>query len=361
MDLEALKKSQQGYMHIELNRQGGEITMRGTMRKITLLASGVMVALLAISSTAFADQNTVNISGGGTVVNGYYSQPVTITFQELPTSGSGANSPSGSCTMGTNWQNVTYSFDEDGTHTFTLLRNSNNVNFIEVDSQAPQVFDGGTFASPTGMLDNPTEYPACNYLSSPTPTNTVYTTTLKMDLNSPTINITAPTNNTDVSSSTSTATISGTVGDTGSGINTVSINGVSAKVNGSTFSASVPLNYGLNTVTATATSNTNKTATSQVAVFRYESASSGSGTVNTTTPQTTPNQPASSNPDKNSTNATGNNDTSSKPNSNTQVSTPVKVAGGAGAVGAAGVGVASYLGYIPYKKIGLFVAKVVSK
>ena len=216
-----------------------------------------------------------------------------------------------------------------------------------------------------------TDLVACNW-NTPNPNYQVlWSQTIQYDESSPTISITSPSNNTDFASSTSQITVSGTVSDSGSGIQSVTVNGVNATVSGSIYSAAVNINYGLNTITAVATSNVNSTTTSQpISVFRYESASSGSGTSNTitnpiqpvTTPSNTTVTPTVTTTTPTVTSTTSNNtNMQPKTTNSSAISTPVKVAGSVGVAGGAGLATASFLGYVPYKKIGLLIFKIVGK
>lgn len=65
--------------------------------------------------------------------------------------------------------------------------------------------------------------------------------------------------------------VAGTASDAGGGIVGVSVNGVSASLSGETFTASVPLSGGQNTITATATDTVGNTAQDTVTVARATS------------------------------------------------------------------------------------------
>jgi len=79
---------------------------------------------------------------------------------------------------------------------------------------------------------------------------------------SPDIEITSPVNLSTVISSP--LAISGTVDTSAS---SVEINGVSASISGTTFSANVPIEEGINTITAVATDNNNRAGTDSIQIF----------------------------------------------------------------------------------------------
>ncbi len=79
----------------------------------------------------------------------------------------------------------------------------------------------------------------------------------------PAISISAPAHS--VTETRTPVTVTGTAG-AGSGVKGVTVNGVTASVNGSSFTASVPITHGSNTLTAKVTSNAGNTATASVTV-----------------------------------------------------------------------------------------------
>jgi hypothetical protein len=79
----------------------------------------------------------------------------------------------------------------------------------------------------------------------------------------PVVTISSPANGATVTSSP--VTVTGTAGG-GSGVKSVTVNGVTATLSGGTWSASVPLTHGPNTLTASMTTNVGSTATASVTV-----------------------------------------------------------------------------------------------
>jgi YD repeat-containing protein len=90
------------------------------------------------------------------------------------------------------------------------------------------------------------------------------TTTLKIDKTPPLVSITAPANNSSVNACN--LAISGSISDGLSGVAAVNCNGVAGAVVSGTFSCSVPLVVGLNTITATAFDVAGNTASQSITV-----------------------------------------------------------------------------------------------
>jgi flagellar capping protein FliD len=145
----------------------------------------------------------------------------------------------------------------------------------------------------------------------------------------------------------------------------VTINGKNATVTGNTFSVKIPLAVGINSLSAIATDIAgHQTTSSAVTVFRYESATSGestntaNGTMNTDSTKNI----SSSNSANNALSSNSEEKIPTKVANSTEVSqtisTPVKAGITAGALAGTGLAIASYLGYIPYRRIGLFITKL---
>jgi|GEM_PF-105615 len=120
---------------------------------------------------------------------------------------------------------------------------------------------------------------ATNSIGSSAYSNTVYST---QDTGAPSVAIVSPTRGT--STATNTITVTGTASDTRSGISGVKVNNVAAtSTSGSTFatwSATVPLGFGTNVITATATDGAGNQATT------FATSLISPVTVTMTTPQT---------------------------------------------------------------------------
>lgn len=199
-------------------------------------------------------------------------------------------------------------------------------------------------------------------------TVTVWQGTLKYDGWAPVVNIISPSNNTNTNSET--ITVSGNVYDTGddyqgkclsisrcSLISKVTVNGIAASINGDTYSINVPLNKGLNTLKAVAVDNAGFTTESQsITVLRSEEVGNNNSDANASANGQNGNNQAGS--EGSSEKEKSKNNHKKPENIIQQAPTPVKVAVGLGAAGLTGLGVASYFGYIPYRRIGLFIAKI---
>jgi hypothetical protein len=92
------------------------------------------------------------------------------------------------------------------------------------------------------------------------------TYTVHKDTQNPAIAIASPGNGAQVGSST--VTISGSASDSTSGIASVTVNGRAAAVSGSSFSATIPLNVGANTVSAVARDTAGHSSSQVITVTR---------------------------------------------------------------------------------------------
>jgi hypothetical protein len=325
------------------------------LRKIVLfIAFTLATPLLLFSGHSFAS-SLYSISGltGGTEISGYYTSPPTITI----TLNSSYPEPcvvNGGTIPGNGIISLTLSsltpINLNGPYNWQILEDSvSNALLITNDGNwhDGHIIDGCNWNGP-----NP------NWV-------VVWSQNIKYDMSPPTISIKTPYNNTNFPSSTDKINITGDIADQGSGIKSVTVNGVNAEVNGNSFSARIPINFGLNTISATATSNVNSTATSQqINVFRYESTTSGGptnttpGTMNTDSSKNisssnSANKGLSSNSEEKISTKVANSTTVSQ-----NISTPVKAGITAGAAASIGLATASYLGYIPYRRIGFFITKL---
>lgn len=326
------------------------------MKKIifaVIVAALLSSALITLSTNAFAAGSYTLISGpdGGATRNGWY-----IYNQGLPTITIQAGTDS-SC---------------GGTGTFTLPLApggaDNMGSHVLRYFYAPDDPKDDLWVSRDGVLLGT----MCNQDMSYTGTTvTVWQGTLKYDGWAPVVSISTPANNSNTSSAT--VTVSGKAYDTGSdsgaecqaitrcsGLAGVTVNGVSASISGDTFSVTIPLNKGLNTVTAIASDNAGFTTTSSaITILRSDDVTGSAGTQPGQKSSASGTQTGDQNSQSAKAGSSSTTPTSSSkpPNIVQKIPTPVKAAGGAGI----GLGVVSALGYVPYKKIGLFVAKIVSK
>lgn len=201
----------------------------------------------------------------------------------------------------------------------------------------------------------------------------IHSTYITVDNSPPTVQFDANLNN--LRTKDSIYYLTGTVSDDTDGGTHVSINGAPpiryiATTSG-TFNSSVYLDkVGAHTFTATATDVVGHVGTSSpITIYR-----DGDNTT-TTSPKTTSSNSSQPNTTQQA-NQTNQNNTA-KINSFTdtanfnqkgqgenltnKVPLPVIVAGGAGILGATGLGIASFTGYVPYRKIGTLIAKFFGK
>lgn len=321
-------------------------------RVFSILILSTFVGIFALSHSALADSAQLVSGPTGTMVNGWYTMPPTVTVQDF-CNGSPSGGQATFDITGWEWtgNGPTPEQAEPGKHYIELLSDGNSQVYIDNDGSLWQASQPG--GAPCGNPEG-------------TPSTILRQDYIQWDESSPTVSITSPSDNTNTAAST--IQLAGTAGGVASGIQSVTVNGAHATVSGSAWSVDVPLTIGLNSFTATATSVAGfQTTTPSITVFRYENpASANSGTTSNTTGATANStsksvdgtaDTASPNNANTSTSQT-NQKTTSKPSG---VSTPVKVAASAGGVGAAGLATASYLGYVPYRRIGLLLAKLLSK
>lgn len=298
---------------------------------------------------------------GGTQVNGYYTSKPEVRFSNVTCSNGGTGTSVGPITLpiveGVHSYNV-YEVGSGGTsHGYFYTTDGGGLTSI------------GTCGGATGNYDN-----------------LAWSGQIKLDTVNPNLQVAFPTNNYNTTSST--ITVTGTVSDVTSGISYVKVNGAVAQVSGSSFSITVSLDVGLNTISVIAGDNAGHITNSpSLTVLRNASSSSNSNNNSSPTALSNPSVTNTSNNTGSNTqggssgneqgqtlaaeNTTGN-ETNNKSQEkqtpgqlaitpNGSVSTPVKVAIGAGTMSILGLGIASFLGYIPYKKFGLIIAKLFTR
>lgn len=258
----------------------------------------------------------------------------------------------------------------EGVHSYRIVEVSNGTLYSQTDSGAYNKWYGG--------CDN-----------NPSAGSEIWSSQVKLDKSAPSLSVTSPANNTNTASST--VVVTGTVSDSASGISSVKVNNTNALVSGGSFSITISLTVGLNTISVVATDNVGHvTEAPSLTLLRSQSNSSSSPTSSNSSSPTSNNSSAGSTTTNNTgttgqatgssneqgqtlaaENITGNevNNSSQKKQTpsqpaitpNDSVSTPVKIAIGAGTMGILGLGIASFLGYIPYKKFGLIIAKLFAR
>jgi len=305
----------------------------------------LLTALVNPTIQVYADSVSVISGPTGTITNGWYTTEPTITVQAYCDDGHNDNGPQTPVVIPLLAAGPDIVTEPSGKYFVQLMSDSDFNLYIVINNGTPNVVHNYTC-------------PYYGYQEMKTPTNVLWQGNIQYDTTVPTITITSPSNFSEESSSDSSITVTGKANDTISGIQSIHVNGVNATVTGSSFSAQINLSYGLNKITATATSNSGATTSTQpIDIVRDQQVitSTGTATINPYPVQTV------TVPSNNSAKLSSNKPAGrSKPKNSHISTTPVKVAGGV-AMGAAGVGIASWLGFIPYKKIGILISKVIFK
>lgn len=215
------------------------------MKKIFTSLVAVL-AILMFPASAFAASGHVISGPSGPGANGWFSAQPTYVVDTVPGCSSGPHT----FTVG--------SWGGEGVHHITLRSYDNNHPTLD------QLDDHNGTGTNAATWTCPDSGPA----SSGDPV-IFYEGDIKWDATAPTISIGSPGNNTNTDSAS--LQLSGSVGDTTSGVWKVSVNGVAGSVSGGSFSATVPLANGLNTLTATVYDYAGNTAQAQVVVNRVTS------------------------------------------------------------------------------------------
>jgi Glucodextranase, domain B len=330
-----------------------------------VLSFGILASFVMSSGKILADSAKLISAPTGTIVNGWYTGHPTVQVQAIC-----SGSPTGNVfTMdiaGWSWSGGGVKPEQalPGKHYIELLSNDNSNLYTNNDGTLSPYLAGG-----------------CSNPDGSSPTTVLWQGYIQWDSTNPTVSISTPTNNTNTANST--IQVLGTVSDAGSGVQSITVNGMNASISGNSFSVAIPLVMGINSLQATATSNSGQSSqSSSVTVFRYELASSANSSTNDSIGTNSVKDSSTTRP--------GNNNTSGNPTAgasasnakaattlstsvstpakakaatkpSTPISTPIKAGVAVGVVIGTGLAVASYLGFIPYKRIGLFVAKFLLK
>lgn len=251
-------------------------------KAIAQISAALLLALIGLTNVSLADGSLYTIEGmsGGTEVNGYYTRAPSLTVQLS------ASYPNQCQSSDPNYRTIVESLkpqsdDPVGTYTWELLEDLNNDALVLKDVNE----------------NYQTDLVACNWNTSDPNYQVEWQASIKYDFGSPSVSITSPSNNTNVNSNS--VNVSGTATEAASDISSVSVNGVSAVLSGSSFSAQVPLEQGLNTIVATATDGVGHQAqSSQVTVFRGENGSKEESATTGNNPSGQPGSSVSPNPSK---------------------------------------------------------------
>jgi len=227
------------------------------MKKILSLIIFTL-AILIFPSSAFAASAYIVSGPTGIKSNGWYWGPPSVVVDSIP-----------SCPTGTGTITLHLSqgaVAKEGLHHITLR------NFIAESwlGKGPYIaIQDKAIPGDTEIGTNVWACSALGIMGGPTEPETIWEGDIKWDSGSPSITINSPSNNSNTDSST--VTVSGTVGDAISGLQSVKVNGINAGISGGSFSANIPVNNGLNTLTAIATDYAGHTSQAQVVVNRITS------------------------------------------------------------------------------------------
>jgi len=304
------------------------------MKKAILVAISCL-AIILLPVNAYAVVGQLKSGPHGSIVNGWYTSQPTFIVDSVPGCPTG---PSGKLTVG--------SYKGEGLHHITLRA------YLNYHPTIQQIDDKDGSGIGTVLW----ECNAVNTQAGYDQPDLLWEGDLKWDGTPPTISISSPSNNSNTANST--IQVNGSVGDTTSGVWSVIVNGVGASVSGNTYSTNIPVTQGLNTITATAKDYAGHTSQSQVVINRTTSTASS----DSANKKAKSENGSSSTVNGNNTNSSSNKDADQQgQQAEEPVAQPVKVAAGAGAVGAASLGIASYLGYVPYRRIGEFLIGIIGK
>ncbi len=217
---------------------------------LTGLVSTVLALTLG-SNLAFASSYSSGPSG--TQVNGWYKDSSSIVFMWHHVIQPGDNYV-GVCGANPGAQigdteAIVYNF-LGGKHSYNFLTNSHGDIYVSVDSQSSQQVVGVCNNGGSGFF----------YPYPPDSGSVLWQGSVGVDNKSPSISITSPSNNSNVYANS--VVVSGTASDADSGVSKVTVNGQQANLSGSTFSVSLSLVQGLNTISAVATDLVGHTANS---------------------------------------------------------------------------------------------------
>jgi signal transduction histidine kinase len=212
----------------------------------------------------------------GQIINGWYKDTITLNIHY----GDGACGGNGVVNT------IVYQagIQQDGAHQYQFLSDDLDNPYLSIDQGAPQL-----------LVSTPCQ-PSGNNLQ-----NNRQFSLLSLDSLPPTVSITSPSSN--ITTSANDYNVSGTVTDTASGVQSVQLYvngqpGPQATINGNTFTATVPLIDGSNSVQATALDNVNHTDKSNSIIISHTSVppASSAGTSSPTIVTSSTPSPAVSSP-----------------------------------------------------------------
>lgn len=297
------------------------------MKKTLVFVITLFLSLFITSSTAFAADARVVSGPSGASASGWYKGPPSVVVDSVPSCPSGIGnvslylSPSGGGVQA-------------GRHHVTLRA-------FTAESwmgKGPYVaIEDKSYATGITTGTNVWACPALGMPNGPTDPVNIWDGDVNWDNGMPSLSVSSPENNANIDSSS--VKVSGSVSDDTSGVQSLVINGVNASISGTSFSASIPVNNGLNTLTVSATDFAGNVTTVKLVVNRISSC--GSGGCNATAGDTTTSS-GSGNNAVTSTGATKSEDGAKKNDNETADPTPTIVKG----VVQGGIGLATILAFV---------------
>jgi hypothetical protein len=199
-----------------------------------------ILATVALGGEALA----ASISGPtGQLINGWFKDSVAARVQADPIL---------NCAyVGIGSSELRFS---EGIHTYEVLQTDNKSTYWRMDDGTLYSIRHGC-SQPGGSI--------------------IWSAVVKLDISNPVVSVNTPANNTNTGSST--IVVNGTVSDVASGVASVKVNNVAAQLSGGSFTATVPLTIGLNSIWVVATDNVSHTTTAPlITVLRQHSQAGGS-------------------------------------------------------------------------------------
>jgi hypothetical protein len=224
---------------------------------LSFVSLACLLALVLDPLPAFA--TTAATPSGAQVIDGWYKDSASISFNWQHTAQPG-DSYIGVCAYGVQWNGyspagITYDFTKSGQHAYVFLTNSRGDIYVSIDSGPAQAV--------IAVCQNQTAmYP-------PDPGSVLWQGSISLDNTWPSVSIASLANDSNVTAAT--ATVSGVASDADSGIAKVLVNGQQAAIAGNSFSVSVPVSQGLNTISAVAYDEVGHSTTSN-SILVYGSA-----------------------------------------------------------------------------------------
>ena len=219
------------------------ILVTGTVSDSVAVVSGVTVNGVTASVSGGTFSASVPLAEGDNTITVVGTNHVGLSTTKTVSGIRDTISPSISITAPTAGQMV-----EEATFTVTGTVSDEHLSGVTVNGTAAAV-DGGTFSLEITLTEGPNSITAT---ATDTAGNTATATgSVLLDTLPPALTVTSPEVN--LVTNHPSITVSGTASDSGSGVDEVTVNGTAAPITGGSFSKSLTLSEGTNTVTVSAT------------------------------------------------------------------------------------------------------------